>query len=282
MQLRRLAALALAVAVAACGRDSADGGSPLSIDQLRVRKISGDHSVPVPPPAQSASPARVRAVVGTDGYSTEPLVARVEPVSGRSTLSGPNFGDVIPVGTLVHWHLSDECGRLFGGTTSTDDSAYTANRWAPSTRAGLCEAQAGRILEDGSIVIDATWQLEILPGPVWAWGSDYPTDPVMVGDTIDLRAFPLSFIDAYHNQIAPEAIIDSADVQWAWAPMRSMGGAPPDEPTGSGWRVVAPAEALTWPMHPATRSNAQLYLWIDGVRITQGGMTFEVVAPPNP
>src|SRR5690606_41874010 len=121
---------------------------------------------------------------------SSPLFPYTTLFRSRSTLSGPSFGDVIPVGTLVHWHLSDECGRLFGTTTSTDDSAYTVNRWAPSTRAGLCEAQAGRILEDGSIVIDATWQLEILPGPVWAWGSDYPTDdPVVVGDTIDLRLF---------------------------------------------------------------------------------------------
>lgn len=276
MQTRRLAVLALVALLAACGRDSADGGSPLSIDQLRVRKISGDHSVPVPPPAQSASPARVRAVVGTDGYSTEPLVARVEPVSGRSTLSGPDFGDVIPVGTLVHWHLSDECGRLFGTTTSTDDSAYTVNRWAPSTRAGLCEAQAGRILEGGSIVIDATWQLEILPGPASRWSLEPLAVSVSPGDTIDIRQRLRWVRDAHGNEV-PLATLDSAEIGWAWTPLPTLGGEIPAEPQGSGWLTVVPDEAATWPELVPTRNNAVVRLWINGTLDPNAGLLARVV-----
>src|SRR5690625_3212147 len=164
--IRRTLYLALiSLFAAAC---SADGPRVISdLEEMRVVKVSGDQSAPVP----AVAPSRIVAVAGTsldaapgDGWTPEPLVARVVPeaTAGRGiTGSGP----VIPAGTLVHWQIPEGAGRLYGQTTTTVDSASVVNRWAPGTRAGTYTVAAGRLV-GSNIVTDATWEVVVEPGPV--------------------------------------------------------------------------------------------------------------------
>nr|PZN89356.1 MAG: hypothetical protein DIU52_14005 [bacterium] len=136
---------------------------PAKIEEMRVVKISGDQAARVPPPEVAG--LTIRAVVGQDGWTSEPLVARIEVVQpgGLQALHADD-SVYVPKGTLVHWLLDDGAGRLFASTTATDDTATTVNRWAPGTKAGRFRARAGRLVGT-EIVYDAEFELEVLPGP---------------------------------------------------------------------------------------------------------------------
>ena len=260
-----LVALALVAMLAACGRDT---DRPATIDQMRVVKVSGDQASQVPPQVSAAqvaantalTPHRQKVVsqVGVDGYTSEPLVARVEAEGGVTmSLLGPSLA-VVPAGTPVHWHIVEGGGKLFATTTMTDDSAYTLNRWAPSTKAGDYEACAGRLLGDGSIVLDACWELQIMPGPVrYISVACMTCGPVEAGDTIDLHTIITSARDQYQNEVDLATISDS-DIGWAWY---DQTGATPDptEPESHGWLVVIPE---TFPAQPSG-----LMIWIHGSRV---------------
>lgn len=249
--LRRLAVLALAVAVAACGRDDDPANDVAAIDQMRVVKVRGDQSSQVPPAGPSQSLGVRYAQVGTDGYTDEPLVARVEATEPQASLTGPSFA-VVPAGTPVHWHLSDGCGKLFGATTETDDTAYTLNRWAPGTKAGACQAAAGRILSDGSIVLDATWELEVLPGPTVEprFGGPGLPDSVAAGDTLDLSLLITGGWDAHQNPTSVEQAVADLDAGAAWGEAAQSGQICRPTVTLShhseGWLVVVPEPVATW------------------------------------
>src|SRR5690606_4280363 len=85
--LRRVSVLALALALAACSDDS--DSDVATIDQMRVVKVSGDQSAQVPPP-EIAGALRVTATVGEDGWTDEPLIARIVTTGGgaRATITG--------------------------------------------------------------------------------------------------------------------------------------------------------------------------------------------------
>src|SRR5690606_820054 len=219
---------------------------------------------------------KVVSQVGVDGYTSEPLVARVEAEGGVTmSLLGPSLA-VVPAGTPVHWHIVEGGGKLFATTTMTDDSAYTLNRWAPGTKAGKFTASAGRLLPDGTIVADAMWELEVLPGPVDRWLIQLPNPLVIVGDTIDLAAWPNSISDAYGNTITAEDLAGAgATIGWAWAHYNASA---PATPTDTGWEIVVPAEPLEWPTH-YTGADATLYIYVDGRNV--GGKTL-IVQPNSP
>ena len=234
--LHRVSVLALALIIAACSDDS--DSDVATIDQMRVVKVSGDQSAQVPPP-EIAGALRVTATVGEDGWTDEPLIARIVTTGGgaQATITGLS-ADVVPTGTLVHWYLPEECGRLFAQTTATDDSAYTVNRWAPGTKAMTCHAQAGRLVGT-QIVMDATWELEVLPGPVaQVQLAEMPW--LCIGDTLDMRDYVAGGLDAYWNEIPADTVraLPDSEVSWTWkdGTQWSTGSGP----TVSGWIVVVP------------------------------------------
>ena len=234
--LRRVSVLALALALAACGDDS--DSDVATIDQMRVVKVSGDQSAQVPPP-EIAGALRVTATVGEDGWTDEPLIARIVTTGGgaQATITGLS-ADVVPAGTLVHWYLPEECGRLFAQTTATDDSAYTVNRWAPGTKAMTCHAQAGRLVGT-EIVMDTTWTLEVLPGPVaQVQLADMPSP--CIGDTLDMRNYIARGWDAYGNEIPVDTVRALPDdaVSWQWE--EAVQGYTGSGPVVSGWAIVVP------------------------------------------
>ena len=249
---RTIALLLLTALLATgCGDDDPDTAT---IEEMRVVKVSGDQAAQVPPPEVAG--LRITAVVGEDGWTDEPLIARIVTTGGggaQATITGLS-ADVVPAGTLVHWYLPEECGRLFAQTTATDDSAYTANRWAPGTRSGTCHARAGRLVGT-QIVMDTTWVLEVLPGPVAEWSLGYngrqelgtcgriesrshPTSFAPAGAQIDFAEFIVDARDAYYNKIDGAALReDSATVQWAINPYTE---GEPTAPEFEGWTVSIP------------------------------------------
>src|SRR5690606_1481865 len=156
----------------------------------------------VPPPEVAGM--TIRAVVGQDGWTSEPLVARIEVVQpgGLQALQADD-SVYVPKGTLVHWLLDDGAGRLFASTTATDDTATTVNRWAPGTKAGRFRARAGRLVGT-EIVYDAEFDLEVLPGPpvrIYFSSLLYEHHRFNVGDTIDIREMVRGGRDAYGNDV---------------------------------------------------------------------------------
>lgn len=195
--------LALAVLAGACSSD--DGPSVATLDQMRVVKVSGDQSSPVPSAPSQAIYATAGAslqLLDADGYTAEPLVAQVVVEGGSmGIMSG---GPIIPKGTLIHWQIPSAAGRLLGTPTATDDTAYVINRWAPGTRAGTYTVKGQTLRGDGSIVTEATWDLVVEPGPPhalvgWQVPGRYPTTGstaagcvdcfvvLHVGDTLDFH-----------------------------------------------------------------------------------------------
>lgn len=164
MQIRRLAVLALVALLAACGRDGNSPTDPpvLGVDDWRVVALSGDQEARLPGSSGPSLVVRAGSAIGPDGYTDEPLVARIE-LTPNALARGFTIGD-IPPSALVHWHIESEAGALFATTTAPDDSMYIINRYAPSTRAGTYVASAGRLV-GGEIVEDARWTLTVLPGP---------------------------------------------------------------------------------------------------------------------
>lgn len=265
--------LALAVLASACSDSDPEGPRMATIDEVKVVKVSGDQSAPVlgqgiastPTPAGGLSLQTVPA----GEYTPEPLVGRVEPtVQARGTSGTGPSGLVVPVGTLVHWDLPAEAGRLLATTTATDDSAYVINRWAPGTKAGTYTVRAQRILGTGEIVTDATWQVTVKPGRVH--GIDFaPLSGYTEGDTVDLRDLVLSGFDVYGNVIEAEAITALNLSAWElYIPAMANLNRPPDraEPklvaTGTGWIITIP------PARPADGHGRMTYFYqltVDGV-----------------
>ncbi|HEX6938673.1 MAG TPA: hypothetical protein VF158_04625 [Longimicrobiales bacterium] len=204
----RILLLSLAM-LAACAGDP--GGPPAEhppqpraarVDEMRVVKIAGDQAARVPPAGGSAD---LVAASTMPAWTSEPLVARIEVVppapSGGAAFSLAAAADslYVPPGTLVHWRIDPDCGELFAQTTATDDSAYTANRWAPGTRAGTCTVEAGRLVGT-EIVIDTTWTMQVLPGPSAALVADHESISMPLGDTV---ALSWHFEDVYGNHTEP-------------------------------------------------------------------------------
>lgn len=266
---RTLCLMILTLIVGACS----DDGPVIVSDpaEMRVVKVSGDQSAPVP----AVAPSRIVAVAGTsldavpgDGWTPEPLVARVVPeaTAGRGiTGSGP----VIPAGTLVHWQIPEGAGRIYGQTTATDDSAYVVNRWAPGTRAGEYTVQAGRLVGT-EIVIDAEWKLVVEPGPVASvqWALNMHRD-YLAGDTIDISSAITGGHDAHGNAVALEDIVAGTPAGSAWAPIGETSGGIcrnyPSTPQQAGWASIVPTEAAGWPHIAYENYNACLWIWVDGV-----------------
>lgn len=240
----------LALTLAACSDD--DGVRLATIDQLRVVKISGDQSSPVP---EQVAAAPIRAIagasysVGPDGYTPEPLVARVEVAASRGrSATGPS-GAIVPPGTLVHWHIPEQAGKLYAATTATDDSAYVVNRWAPGTRAGEYQVTAGRLV-GADIVTDATWTLIVEPGAPTMLGS--VAYDAVAGEPLDLSK-PLSGFfarDRYQNPVPDSLVVARWTPQWEiWGPRPSYGLACDKIPLhsqGAGWTVPVVPEQHQW------------------------------------
>lgn len=185
MRRTSLSPLIFVLLVGACGDD---GPSVARLEDMRVVKISGDQSSQVPSAPSATIYATAGAalnVIGPDGYTSEPLVARVEVVGANGITDG---GPIVPAGTLIQWNLPVEAGRLFDRAIATDDSAYVINRWAPGTKAGTYEVYVGRLVSSDILTLDAKWELVVEPGaPVEAaWGGAWQHDAVAAGDTIDL------------------------------------------------------------------------------------------------
>lgn len=240
--------LALALAVGACS-DSDDGPRLATIDEVKVVKVSGDQSAPVLGQGivtvQAPSGGLSLQTVPAGEYTPEPLVGRVEPTfQARGTRGTGPSGLVVPVGTLVHWDIPEEAGRLLGTTTATDDSAYVINRWAPGTKAGTYTVRAQRILGTGEIVTDATWQVVVEPGKFHTFGSDLSYS-AHAGDPVDLSA-PIQgmhAMDRYYNPIPDSVVI--AEVTPTW---RILGPRPSPASyqcsenvvdSGTGWEIPA-------------------------------------------
>lgn len=276
MQLRRLAVLALAVAVAACGDDG-----PATIDpaDARVQIVSGDRQtarVPSPAPQGALVPT---AVVG-EALLPEPLVVRVVDgagsISAAISIAGPSAA-IVPAGTALHWRVVESgCGWPYGATTLTDDSAYSVNRVIIGTTARECSVEVGRVLRDGEIVVDSVFRYTLLPGPASRWSLEPLAVSVSPGDTIDIRQRLRWVRDAHGNEV-PLATLDSAEIGWAWTPLPTLGGDIPAEPQGSGWLTVVPDEAATWPELVPTRNNAVVRLWINGTLDPNAGLLARVV-----
>lgn len=203
--MRTKAIVSLLCCATLAGCDSTTGPAPPptppSIRDWRVIAVRGDQTTPVThlPPASSF---RSAATVGADGFTTEPLVARIE-LTAEAKAAGMSL-ESLPPNSLVHWYVPPEAGRLYAATTTPDDSAYVINRYAPGTRAGTWTATAGRLI-DGEIVTDATWQLVVLPGPPAV--LDVPDSPMILwlGDTLDLASL-VSAADQYGNPIPADSI----------------------------------------------------------------------------
>lgn len=266
--------LALALAASACSGSDSGPVVITDLEQMRVVKVSGDQSSPVPDAAPSqviyaTAGASLQAAPG-EGWTAEPLVARVEASGVASRGTGP--GPVIQPGTLVHWQIPEGAGQLYGQTTATDDSAYVVNRWAPGTRAGTYQATAGRILADGTITDDATWELVVEPGAPyalvgWQVPERYPirgtTHPrvqcddcitvLEVGDTLDFREWWREdgpwVEDEYGNEIALSVILGEYTPS-----MLAVNGAflnDGEEATwldidSAGWTMIVPNEPGFW------------------------------------
>lgn len=269
MRRTSLSLLMLALLVGACGDD--DGGPRLAtIDELRVVKVAGDQTTQVPDGVPVATiyataGAALQATPGED-WTPEPLVARVEAtVQSRGT--GPSA--VIPPGTLVHWQIPEVAGRLFAGTTATDDSAHVINRYAPGTKAGTYIAYAGRMI-GSEIVVDAEWELVVLPGPVASvqWALNMHRD-YLAGDTIDISSAITGGHDAHGNAVALEDIVAGTPAGSAWAPIGETSGGIcrnyPSTPQQAGWASIVPTEAAGWPHIAYENYNACLWIWVDGV-----------------
>ena len=233
---------------------------PAKIEEMRIVKVRGDQAARVPPPEVAG--LTIRAAVGQDGWTSEPLVARIEVVQ----LDGLQADDsvYVPKGTLVHWLLDDGAGKLFASTTATDDTATTVNRWAPGTKAGRFRARAGRLVGAGMIVYDAEFELEVLPGPpvrIYFNSLLYEHHRLNVGDTIDIREMVLGGRDAYGNDVPRDSILAWPDtaIGWAWSSrVCNPGCAPlPTEPTGWGWEVVVPSLD-----DGSRRADGVDYLWL--------------------
>jgi len=265
--VRHSVLLLLAIAIAACGDDhggpASRGPQPASVDLMRVVKISGDQAAQVPPPAgaQASGPT---AVVGADGWTNVPLIARIEivqPQAAGASFSVAADSMYVPPGTLVHWRIEPDCGELFASTTATDDSAHTANRWRPGTRAGTCTVEAGRLVGT-DIVIDTTWTLEVLPGPIYVVSlTDRISDhELFVGDTVDLKRAVIGARDAYDNAIPIDSVYAWPDslIGWAW----SGGNERPSAPSGHGWITIVPYPDSTYVSHDGIEYFARLWLWL--------------------
>lgn len=269
---RTIALLLLATLLAACGDDDPDVAD---ISEMRVVKVSGDQEAPVQAPETQASitPTRIVLQAGggnpfTSGYTPEPLVARVVSDgagTAQSMLTGPISAAVVPSGTLVHWQLEPECGKLFAVTTATDDSAFTINRWGPGIKAGVCHAAAGRLV-GAEIVIDATWELEVLPGPPVFLGSKLPLNNLVLtaGQTINLdsiaRARGIDAYDRYSNVIHADILL-TYPITWSIVgPMENYSldcFAWPVIQQGSGWGSFVVPPASEWPYCFLTHYDGQ-------------------------
>jgi hypothetical protein len=203
--LRYLVAVALATLLVACRDD--DKPDELSPDQFRIVKIRGDQSAQIPAKGASLdlAPAAVNfAVVGEDGYTDEPLVARVEATTDEGILGVNSVA--VPPGTFTHWRIEDGGGHLLGDTRPTDDSAYVINRWAPGIVAGSFKITANRLV-DGKIVQDAEWNVVVLPGPPASFSLP---SVVRLLEADIWRPEPNAVSDAYGNAVPFTLDTDSA------------------------------------------------------------------------
>jgi hypothetical protein len=272
--MRAWTVIALLAAGTACNSDNPGeppiseetppGPRPARIEQMRVVKIAGDQAARVPGPA---APATFGAASAMPQWTTQPLVARIEIVPGSapaSLASTTNDSLYVPPGTLVHWRIGPDCGELFGQTTATDDSAYAYNRWAPGTRAGTCEVTAGRLV-GSDIVIDTTWSLEILPGPIVGVGTlfEWRQPQLFIGDTVDLRAAITRAWDAYENPVPLDSVFAWPDslIGWAWASSR-QGTPQPTAPAGHGWFTVVPEPDSTYVSPNGHEYYGRIWLWL--------------------
>jgi len=260
----RILLLSLAM-LAACGDDpggpESRGPQPADISEMRVVKISGDQAAQVPPAGVSADLVAANTM---PAWTSEPLVARIEVVQPQARGAAEDDSLFVPPGTLVHWRVQDGCGELFAATTATDDSAYTFNRWAPGTRAGTCTVEAGRLVGT-DIVIDTTWTLEVLPGPIVGVGTlfDWRQPQLFIGDTVDLRAAITRAWDAYENPVPLDSVFAWPDslIGWAWASSRQ--GAPqPTAPAGHGWFTVVPEPDSTYVSPNGHEYFGRIWLWL--------------------
>lgn len=221
--------------------------APPTVNDWRVIAVRGDQATPVPavPPVTAL---RFVTVVGEDGYTNEPLVAEIA-LTDDAEAEGKSL-QLLPPNTLVHWHLPAEAGRLFGETTAVDDSLHVINRYAPGTRAGEYTAEAGRLVGT-EIVIDATWQLVVLPGP--AARLDVPASPMVawLGDTANIHILADAW-DQYGNSIPrdsirwdPEGPAYTSDVE-RWDTLTVAAGDLVREVEVAWMRQIGPGWTYSW------------------------------------
>lgn len=241
MQLRRLAVLALAVAVAACGSDDDGGSDTVDLSRARVVIISGDGQraqVPDPAPQGAIVP---QAVVG-EAMLPDPLVVRVTHDAPQAGITGISAA-VVPEGTPVHWRIpQDGCGEPFGGTTVTNATGESTNRVILGTVAGECSVQVGRVLASGDVVIDSTFVYELLPGTPTFLGSGV-IYTATEGEPLDLSQPINGFaaLDAHGNSVPDSMVVANWTPTWAiYGPLPSRHAACDTaglHSEGAGWSV---------------------------------------------
>ena len=269
MSIRSIVALAVAVALAACG----DNGGPAvaSPDQLQLRIVSGDRQVARVAEAAASQHVGLYRTAATvpDNVLPEPLVARIlidgappqaSLVSGDPT--GPRFA-VLPPNVAVTFRVIQpqnagdrHCGASFIDAAVPDDSGYVVTFWERGTYAGECRMEV-RLVVDQTPRVDTAFIATFEPGPAHTVEllciSSCP--PMAAGDTLDLRSLIHVVLDLWRNPIDPATIPDS-EVGWAW--YNALADVPdPEEPEGTGWLTVVPDTI------PAQYRG--ILIWVQGV-----------------
>lgn len=248
MQRRIVAPLLAITLLGACSGDNEEAAE-VNIRHLRVVKVAGDNqTAPVAseaPPQTTLMPASVASQTYPGGeLFPEILVVRLQgPGLNRSSSPTGPVASGLPPNTMVHWVVREEgCGQPIGASTPVDDSAYSVNRWRRGTKAQPCHLDVCRILPDGELACDETFEAIQEPGPLVRFGTKRPDDmdmSVVPGEEIDIRRIIAFAYDKHHNQIDPAVLgaLPDSEVKWYWAPGHN---APGDTVRGTGWLAAVP------------------------------------------
>lgn len=278
MQLRRLAVLALAALLAACGSD--DGGVADPAD-LRLQIVSGDRQTAPVRPAGVSSTASAQGAYLADlppNLLPEPLVARivVDGASPSASPLGPSFA-ALPSDLVVTFRvvqpqdqLGRDCGKSFIDSAKPDADGLVTTYWERGTIAGVeCRLEV-RLVVDGVPRVDTAFTATFEPGPAVEvrWGGSGLPDSVSAGDTLDLTDLIDGGRDTYGNPTSVEQTTIDIVASTGWVPSAASGqvcriGVPTSFPA-EGWTVVVPEEAAAWPINNSHGYNACLHLFING------------------
>ena len=291
MQYRRLAALALVAALAACGSDGDDTPPVATPDQLSLTIVSGDGQVaPVADagtvPVAAISPAQTIP----DNILPEPLVARIlvdgAPPSAAVSAGdpfGPSFA-ALPSDIDVTFRViqpegvgNRHCGASFLDAARPDSVGEVTTFWERGTYAGECRMEV-RLVVDGLPRVDTVFTATFEPGElaaIYMGVPEYPDNIVTVGDTLDGRAFIRQGVDTYGNTIAASEVTTLPDtvVRWQWT--NNVNKVQADTIRGVGWQILVPDfEAVGYPpfceptdVGKSCHYSARFRAWVAGIAL---------------